>query len=176
MRVFLAIDVSPAQVEQIVLLQKQVAHPCVKLTDSYHITLAFFGDVSVAELLDIRKKLSSIVCPKMNLTTATKIGCFSNWNRLRVIFLNVMYNKTLNQLAIKISNLFPAAFDRDGKFVAHITLGRVKQEIVGGEYATFLQSIDVTALSWKVEELVLYESILEPSGPVYKRLGCVKLN
>ena len=194
MRVFLAIDVvqtasakstssvqsalSGLSAEDILeSLRTQISHPCVKIAREAHITLSFFGEISPAEVAMIQQQLKTIVCPTFTLATDSKLGVFSNWNRLRVIYVPVFYNKTLNQLAIKLQNMFPSLDTSRGEFLPHITLGRVKQEIAdGGVYAAHLQSIRVEpSISWKVNELVLYESVLTVQGPVYKRLSSVKL-
>ncbi len=176
MRLFLAIDVPSDIVVQLSALQREVAHPSVKLSEHFHITLSYFGDVSPADMMIIQQQLKKIVCPAFNLKLETKLGAFSNWNRLRTIFVGVQYNKILNQLAIKLQNLFPDLETSRSVFAPHITLGRVKHEIIGMEYANHLQSLIVEPFSWRVNELALYESVLRAEGPTYKRISSVKLN
>jgi len=176
MRLFLAIDVPQDVAAQLSLLQKEIAYPSVKLSEHFHITLSFFGDVSPADMMIIQQQLKKIICPTFNLRSESVLGAFSNWNRLRTIFVAVQYNKILNQLAIKLQNLFPELESSRSVFEPHITLGRVKHDIIGDEYAKHLQSLIVESFSWRVTELVLYESVLRAEGPTYKRISSVKLN
>ncbi len=174
MRVFLAINVGHEN--ELSAISSQIAHKGVKLVDHYHITLAFFGDLSTAELINLKFLLDKLHHPSFTLTTSNHIDCFSNWNRLRVLFLPVEYHKLLNQLALKIQNLCRDVFDLPNSFEPHITLGRVKFPIVDEAYISAMQQLRCEPISWKVTELVLYESTLLPKGAEYKRIGSVKLD
>jgi 2'-5' RNA ligase len=69
-------------------------------------------------------------------------------------------------------------FENDRQnFVPHLTVGRIKKELI--HKRSFQQKIDPFNSQFiqdvKVNEVILYESILKPTGPVYKVVNCFKL-
>ena len=54
-------------------------------------------------------------------------------------------------------------------FKPHLTLGRIKTLVNRQDFKTILDKYKATELqNLVVEEIILYESILLPEGPVYK--------
>jgi 2'-5' RNA ligase len=102
-----------------------------------------------------------------------KSGIFGSRYDPRVIWLGTNNNQELTALGEDVLNsLDVAGFSRDRQnFVPHLTLGRIKQltnkkyfqEVIAQYHETFFQKLTV-------EQFYLFESILQPSGPVYKVL------
>jgi len=162
MRLFIAID-APS-FSHISLQNKSFRN-----TSHFHITLAFFGDVDLTQMIAIKSKFDHIVAESFTLQTKCEFGAFANWNKLRTVYVPIEQNKYLTQLVLKIWNLF-SEFNLGKEFTPHITIARVKNEIQDKAIIKNLQSQKFEFQKWKVSEIVLYESILTPNGSEYRIL------
>jgi 2'-5' RNA ligase len=142
--------------------------------ENLHITLRFLGEIDemqkenvVSTLNRIRNKYDSF---EMNLE---HLGCFPHPSRPRVLWIGVgQGGDILNAIAGQIEDdLGEKGFKREGRFHAHLTIGRVKKPC------------NVDALLMKpfcsenmlVHSINLYESLLKPEGPVYRVLHSFSL-
>jgi len=98
------------------------------------------------------------------------LGIFGSSYRPRIIRVNVENSARLKAFGNDVLNkLEKAGFPSDRQnFVPHLTLGRIKyiqdkkmlQEIISKYQLVLFQNV-------RVEEFILYESILHPAGPEY---------
>ena len=170
MRVFIAIDPSIEVQEYIKSVQNGLDDTLVKLrlTSSFHLTLKFLGDVKQPK--EIIEKLSSVKFDKFELKTSN-IGVFPNQNYIRVIWLGLQENLTLNKLQNDIENsLKEFKFKKDFKFHPHFTLARVSFVKDKVKFKDSLKKIKSEEKSFPVNKFILYESKLTKQGPVYKTL------
>ena len=144
-----------------------------------HLTLAFLGDteeerIKVAAIM-LKQKCSSFGEFDFNLSGT---GVFKDFSDPRVIWIGIENSEKLVELhdAIK-TGLDDTGFKtEDRPFRPHITIGRIKfikninalKEVIERYRNTDIQKVIV-------KEVILYESTLKPSGPVYKSAGIFSL-
>jgi 2'-5' RNA ligase len=183
-RIFIAIKVDPGQSLMRIYssLRSLLGSEKIKWTDpaNIHLTLAFLGDtaddlISVAGII-LKQKCAGFGDFKFNLNGA---GVFKNYRDPRVIWIGIEPNENLIQLNDRIlTGLKDAGFKlEDRQFRPHITLGRIKsiknpdalRSALGEYQESQIQEVHV-------KEVILYESILKPTGPVYKPIGNFSLS
>lgn len=174
-RAFVAVPV-PARVFQAFSNLKTVFdRPGVRVRwvrpSNLHLTLRFLGDVdrsAVPELeAAIRAELHSIGRFEV---TFCGIGMFPNWRRPRIIWAKVIEgHEKLIELAKSVNyGLEKAGFSQETRpFRPHLTLGRVVQFSSDGKTLSAAQHFQGPAMTESVSRIVLYESVLHRSGPVY---------
>lgn len=144
-----------------------------------HVTLAFLGDteevmINIASIL--LKKICTDVCEfSFNLQGT---GVFRSYNDPRVFWCGIAHSQELINLNKQVMiGLADAGFRMEERyFKPHITLGRIKsirdisrlKNAVDQFQSTLIQKVFV-------RDVILFESILKPSGPLYKPLGRFKL-
>jgi len=134
-----------------------------------HINLRFLGDLDknrVNTLSEELKALESKYGPILAFLTG--VGAFPSLKNPRILFLGVKH-KNENNLIKLYSDLGPILNHQnipteDRPFIAHITLGRIKEaknsvEFIGEE---------MPDIEFKIGTFELMESILTPHGPEYK--------
>ncbi len=169
-RLFLAIRPSPEVVEHLAKIQERLRTAIRGVRwvapANRHLTLAFLGEVEEEEeriLTGLFKaSASKAPCMKLNLQG---LGAFPSLTRARVIWAGISGElEPLTGLYKAITAGLDNAFK---KFSPHITLGRVKGRPLCGSALKSFKEVPVTPIEWVVREVVLYESTLRPSGPIY---------
>lgn len=182
-RIFIAVKIEPGPTLLKILGSLKAVLASEKINwvnpENIHLTLAFLGDTD-----EERIKVLSIMLKR----TCTGFGEFSFrlnatgifkdlrdprvlWAGIegfeKLVMLNDVINTGLKDTGFRIENR---------QFKPHITLGRIKflknmeslKSALEMYKDTFMQNVNV-------EEVILYQSILRPEGPVYKPLGIFKL-
>lgn len=144
---------------------------------SIHITLRFLGYIEPVLVQSVSQRLSAIASnvPPFELA-AEAPGCFPNCRNPRVIWAGLADPAgTLTHLQ---SSVLQGTRDfgqppEDRPFKPHLTLARVKH--LSRENARSLQAaieeISWNPPSWKVNELVFFQSHLSQAGPAYQPLA-----
>ena len=182
-RIFIAIDINKNRaltrlVESYKLALKDEKIRWVEPAN-IHLTLAFMGESDEDQV----SKAGEIMREAANNFESFEItfngtGVFRDIRQPRVIWLGIEAPQSLYDLreviceALKEEGLY-----RDEKpFRPHLTLGRMKYIANKNVLAEILKSSGSHDLpSQTVNELILYESILKPDGPVYSLLRIVRL-
>lgn len=143
--------------------------------ENMHLTLKFFGETPENRI----EKINSIISETKNVFSPFNIeikntGIFGSTYKQKVIWFGTGNSENLKKLAEHLlENLDKNGFLRDRQnFVPHLTAGRVKdvvnkklfQNIIDEYKSSFIQEI-------KVESIMLFESLLFPSGPQYKKIS-----
>jgi len=144
-----------------------------------HITLAFLGDTE-EEMITIAGILLKKVCIDFHRFSFNLLGTgiFRSYSDPRVLWCGIAQSQELVSLHKSIiSGLTDAGFKMEERhFKPHITLGRIRsirdnvilKRAVEQFQSTIIQKVFVS-------EVILFGSILKPSGPVYKPIGRFKL-
>jgi 2'-5' RNA ligase len=182
-RIFIALKVEAGDVllRMLSSLKSLLGNEKIKWVDpgNIHLTLAFLGDTE-----DDRIKVAGImlknVCSGFGEFdfTLTGAGVFKNYNDPKVIWIGIEESEKLIKLNDIINTgLKDTGFKvEDRQFRPHLTIGRIR----------FIKNIDTlkSALDMyqntlvqkvHVSEIILYESILKPTGPIYKLVGIFRL-
>ncbi len=141
-----------------------------------HLTLAFLGSITPDKIETIGKILketaSQITLIRLKLS---KIGCFPNPARPRIIFVSLEGElDKLNLLATKIRKELKKVniyFD-EKPFLSHITLGRIKRK---QNLSHLIEEIQVKKVEFVANQVTLTQSTLTTSGPIYKELKSILL-
>jgi 2'-5' RNA ligase len=182
-RIFIAVKIDPdASLMKIFnTLRTGLKDERIKWTETrnLHITLSFLGDTETGRIGSIDGMLHNIAGSLEPFVISVRgAGLFRNIKDPRVIWLGI-------EPSVGMENLFTAVREGlkntginsgDGRFTPHLTLGRIKgirntdvlRKLVTEYSAVEIQRQDIN-------EVILYESILLPAGPVYRAIGKYKL-
>ena len=183
-RTFIAIKIIPEKklTELFSHLHNSLKAEEIKWVDinNLHLTLRFLGETNREQVSETIKVLEIIASHFNSFQIEIKgVGVFKNKMQPRVLFLSVVNNLILKELADKIrENLNFMEFDEDEKtFNPHLTLGRIKYiENKDAFYALANRYSNEKIQSFTVSEITFYQSILSTAGPTYKPIKIVKLN
>ncbi len=173
-RLFIAVSV-PENIKKD-LLAKISLPPGFKITrpENLHITVLFLGDTPEEEMPEIirllEKSLSDQKCFDLAIDS---FGQFPERGFPAIIFVTGKNGKAeLINLAGKIREPLEKIGFKDNKpFKYHITVARNKFR----EKAEFKPAQIPVNYTFKVAEVILYKSDLQPAGPVYSALKVIKL-
>lgn len=177
MRVFIGLPIDKVWLEKIKTIQKEwkpkfnskISWP---LPINHHITLKFLGEVKEEQVDSIKKVLAKITFKPFPLTFA-RVGFFYAKKEVRVVWIGFRESKPLLRLFSEIEDsLYSLNFAREQrKFLAHLTLARVKKFLPQDPWQAFAQELNQQDWPFlKIEKLVFWQSILQPQGPLYKPL------
>jgi RNA 2',3'-cyclic 3'-phosphodiesterase len=144
-----------------------------------HLTLKFLGDIDERQIEPVGQVLERELSLFPRFTINAKgLGVFPDAKRPRVLWVGVE-GKPLAALAEKVEkSLASLGFAQENrKFTPHLTIGRWRQ------FKRSNKDLTDALAKWQdrdfngstVHELVLFQSILGPSGAEYRRLKAVRL-
>ena len=148
-------------------------------TANIHITLAFLGDTGENAIKGIISMLAERCEGFGHFELVLKgSGYFRNIADPRIIWTGIEPSEKLNQLyrliLIGLKDLSIKIEDRP--FKPHLTIGRIKQLNDKESFLEVTEEFKDYAIQLvPVNEVILFESILLSSGPVYKPIVKVKL-
>lgn len=178
-RLFIAVDFSDEIKDRILNFQKEIRkriYGDIKWVEreNFHLTLKFLGEVSedlIPHIEDTMIEVSNFVNPFYLFLQG--FGAFPSVNNPRVLWIGV--RDEVNSLKILFDllerRLIRKGFVKEEKpFSPHLTIGRVK-----GREVRFLEMYDFPEEKVFIDEIILFESILTPQGPIYNPVFKVKL-
>jgi RNA 2',3'-cyclic 3'-phosphodiesterase len=181
-RSFIAIKISPSEefLAAFQVLKSQLSNEKINWVDinNLHLTLKFLGNVPKETINLIKNELKVIQSVHPFKFQIDGIHILKNIQNPRIIYSKVEAGQELFDLANKIDDCLYKLdlFQREKKFLPHLTLGRIKSlkgkdnlELVLHDFRKiYLQEVEC-------REFHLFESILTPSGPIYIVLETFKL-
>ncbi len=182
-RLFIAIDPEPAMLDTIFRLTSSmkreypVAGVRYTAPQNLHLTLLFLGDTEEDIIPKINRDLERI-CHNFKEfdLELSDLGAFPSQRNPRIIWLGVKNPGPVSALAKAIIyNAGLVAEPEKVRFTPHLTLGRIAEASRGTSSETFSKLFaklgHVKAGSTRIREVLLYESVLKPGGPVYTILS-----
>lgn len=148
--------------------------------ENMHLTLKFFGKTPGDKV----EKINSVISNSLATYTPFNIEIkntriFGSSYNPKVIWFGVDNSEILKSMAECLLNkLDENGFSRDRQnFVPHLTVGRIKdvqnkqrfQSVIDKYKSSFIQKV-------QVDSIILFESLLTPSGPQYKKVSEFSLN
>ena len=177
-RLFVAIDLPDETKDQILSLREHDLPPGRwSLREALHLTLHFIGDVPPAVARAYQRALSKVEVPTFDLRIAG-VGQFPIEARPRMIWAGVENTMPLRALYEAIGQALESeGFVRERRrFHPHITLMRFKKPLRRGLASTWINAhVDFFTEPVRVDDFVLFESDLKPTGPVYTKRASYQL-
>ncbi len=146
---------------------------------NYHVTLKFLGNINENEISTIVDCMEHIgeKTPAFTLGLSNT-GLFKNISNPRVLWMGIELNEILNKLNENIEHeLLKIGYPKENKsFNPHLTFARVKKITDIPALKTLLAKYDHCNINeFKIENFIVYESILKNKNPLYKELKKIKL-
>lgn len=174
-RTFIAIHIRPDRnlLQLISEIRKSLHGSTINWVNpaTLHLTLCFLGNTTPAQIKYILRESQGIFGNLESFQLELKgLGKFGSGSNPKVLWVGFEANDALSNLAGQTKEMVRrAGFDDDERaFRPHLTLGRIKWLKEAGKLTTQLEAYrEVTFQRMMVNEVVFYESILRPAGPLY---------
>ncbi|ACN99242.1 2'-5' RNA ligase [Sulfurihydrogenibium azorense Az-Fu1] len=142
--------------------------------ENFHITYKFLGNTKVEKINDILHILNKDFNKELEVNITLKgLGVFPNLDDPKVLFFKVLENEILKEIFLNLEEkLYSIGYKKEIKpFIPHITILRIK-EVKQAQFVEKLKKYE-EKLFLKQETITvnLIESILNPTGAVYKKLN-----
>lgn len=178
-RVFIAVKIEPEEelLKMFSSFKNGLKNESIKWTETsnVHITLVFLGDTEEQRIKEIDQLLKGICSGYGEFEVILAgAGVFRSISDPRVIWAGISYSKELADLnkAITVRLHETGTRIEERIFNPHLTLGRIKRihevSILSGIIKNYTNK-EIQRI--RVKEIILFESILRPEGPIYKPLG-----
>ena len=177
-RTFIATKITPGDklLNAYRYIQDELENEKIKWVDSqqFHITLFFLGDTDEEQIPYIRNSLREVLTPfsafNMHLSG---LGLFKNIHKPRVLWTGIHQFERMKEIKTQIDRQMKAlGFTPEKReFKPHLTLGRIKWINNKKKLENLLdQYKDEDFHEVTINEIIYFESILKPQGPVYKAI------
>ncbi|MCX7985691.1 MAG: RNA 2',3'-cyclic phosphodiesterase [Bacteroidales bacterium] len=164
----------------------------IKWVESHqlHLTLCFLGNTQLSLINSIDTIVEHVGSHNKRFEAEIiQLSTFGQSRNPRVLWMGVRPVDKFRQLHIQLVTSLMESFAKinepmtipvlevDNKFVPHLTLGRFKSTLKPEKINEYLVQHSQTIFGcWPIDRLILYESILTPSGPNYKIVKSVALS
>lgn len=182
-RLFVAVKIHPNDLllDSYKMISQTLASDSIKWVnpDNFHLTLKFLGDIPNKDVANIEVALQEGLQKIQSFNMCIKgFGYFGNLRFPRVLWMGVEPSEGLRQAHAQVNKVLRnwGNSDEHLTFNPHLTLGRIK-ECRNADKILKLEArwIDTIFLQQNIVEIILFESILKPSGPIYKPLNTIHL-
>ena len=183
-RSFLAIELPEAIRRKIEEVQRdlKLSHADVRWVnpENIHLTLKFFGNIDESRIDPIVKSLEGPIQTTSPFSVSIRgMGSFPHFKNPRVIWMGLKEGKEVLVALQKgvDGELKKIGFELEERdFNPHLTLGRTKssqgrEELIGRMEKYREEEFG----NFRVERVILFESDLKPSGPIYTVLRELRL-
>lgn len=148
--------------------------------ENIHLTLKFLGDILPEAVDPISRALSESVRGYDPISLSAKgSGAFPGIKNPRVIWVGLSGQvprlKTLQQTLAE--NLAALGFEKEKRaFKGHLTLGRIKGSVDPVKLNAALNEVmDFETEPFLADRIILFQSDLKPTGPVYTKIASAAL-
>lgn len=185
-RTFIAINISDAArracVGHVEMLKAEFGDGGVRWErpEKLHVTLKFLGSVSGDVVSAVVDRVSDIARSNspfdLQLSSA---GVFPSPSKPRIFWIGLkdQIGATQSIYAELDSECADLGFEREQrKFTPHITIGRAREPERARKLAEKHLQTQVEPVEFRVAEIVVYESKLQPTGSIYSVVDAVPLN
>jgi 2'-5' RNA ligase len=148
--------------------------------ENMHLTLFFLGDTSETQISPISRELTLLLAESKPFSITLKgFGIFKNVHDPKVLWIGIEQSEILYDMKNLVDKaMINSGFEVDNKvFKPHLTLGRIKNLTNKSALIEWIEKYrDHFFQDVLVNEIIFYESILSPKGPVYKVMKTFKLS
>lgn len=168
-RCFIALDFPREIVSEIERVQKELDKKKMfigKLAEpeNLHLTLKFLGEIEPEKIEKIKLKLGEIKLEKF-MGYLGELGVFSS-NFIKIVWARIL-GKKVEELQKQIDEKLEGLFEKEERFMSHLTIARVKKVKDKKVFLQELEKINVKNLGFSVEKFYLFKSELKETGSVY---------
>jgi RNA 2',3'-cyclic 3'-phosphodiesterase len=181
-RAFVAIKITPDEefLRAFQVLKNQLVNEKINWVEieNLHLTLKFLGNVTSETVLILLRELKKIKSTPSFHFQITGIHLFKDIHTPRIIYSEIKTGPELSELAKEVDNCLYTLnlFQREKKFLPHLTLGSIKSVKGKNNLELVLQDLKkLYCQQVECREFILFESILTSSGPIYKPIETFKL-
>ncbi len=183
-RSFIAIDLPAAVIGRLEDAQRELKAFKLRAKwvkpENIHLTLRFLGNIAPGRIDEIADAMVQAVEERLALVLKLRgIGFFPGIRRARVIWIGLGGQvQQLFALQRKLEqHLADIGFAGEKRpFKAHLTLGRIRQNVPAAVMRRIVDEFsDFGSADFTAGRVCLYQSDLQPSGPVYTCLKQVEL-
>ena len=173
MRTFISIDLPKEVKKEIKNVQDSLPDFIGKKTEfeNLHLTLKFLGELDERKVDEVRKRLFSVKIRGFD-AEIDGIGAFSE-NFIRIVWLHL---KGAEQLQEAIDEVLKDLFEKERRFMSHITIARIKKIKDKKEFLKKIKEMKTPRIKFKVRDFGFKKSELFPKGPVYEEIEKYALN
>lgn len=182
-RCFVAVEI-PASIQGLLppiqeALRSKIGKASWTKPGNFHLTLKFLGDIHHEVIGEVSQAVQAVAETQVPFSLEIGgIGAFPNLIRPRVVWVGIKHGASaLGRLAeavnIQLAQLgYPTGFSRNGRFHAHLTLGRLRSRINLKPFTTLFRKYDtIDGATMTVNEIALMRSQLHPSSAIYTPLN-----
>lgn len=183
-RLFLAVDYTPD--EEILTVYNTLKHQ-LRFDQIYwiepqlmHITVRFFGSTDVTQIPSIVSALREVALRYKAFEIQThQLGVFGSRYQPRVLWMGfdgveplIKIRQDLDEVLTQIPKS-----PHEGRFVPHTTLARIQKIEDKPRFRRIMETIQsgFPLQKIRIEQLILYQSILTQEGPIYKPVDVIAI-
>ncbi len=189
LRTFIAVPLSKAVTQELDKLQRRLmrAFPAHAVrwvpAENIHLTIHFLGDILPQRIEPIKEALTVVArnVPPFSFT-AGQLGAFPNTSRPRVVWVGISDTASWLALLHEAVNesMEHLGYIREARrFSPHLTLGRIRRRAGQEDVRNVGKTLSATQIGTlgivTVETLILFQSVLRPSGAEYTPMATFKL-
>lgn len=172
-RCFIAIDLPEACKRELISVQEQIKKTRLfegKYTEpeNIHLTLKFLGEIEAEKIMKVKERLKTVPFKPFGITI-TKFGVFSE-SFIRIVWAQAE-GKELYKLQKQIDSILEPLFQKEERFMGHITIARVKQVKEKEKLLAVVQKIKMHQGEGSIKKFTLRKSTLTSEGPKYEDLA-----
>ncbi|HTW96346.1 MAG TPA: RNA 2',3'-cyclic phosphodiesterase, partial [Candidatus Methylomirabilis sp.] len=138
-------------------------------SDDVHITVEFLGDLDKEKIREVESILARVCVNYSALEFALEhFDAYPDFTNPKVLVVGI---KDETGLGLALQSEIHDELDKLGLIInhnrswqPHLTVARVKAE---WDRAGHYRKLPIEQISWRVDKVILFESKLEPDGPVY---------
>ncbi len=166
-RAFISVDIPDGVKKQITKIQDSLPEFLGKKTEkeNLHLTLKFLGEIDEEKAGLVKEKLRSIKIKKFE-SVIDEIGVFSE-HFIRIVWIHM---GGCDKLQKEIDNALEGLFEKERRFMSHLTIARIKKIRNKKEFLDNLSKIKIKESRFIVDKFYLMKSDLNRNGPVYSVL------
>lgn len=172
LRTFISLDFPKEIVNEIRKIQEFLPEFDGKKTEveNLHLTLKFLGEIDEDFLERVKNILSELNSSKLYLKFG-KVGFFSE-KFIRIVWIEIIGCDNLQK---EIDSSLENLFEKEKRFMGHLTLARIKHINNKENFIDELNKIPVPNISFEVNNFKLKKSVLRKNGPVYSNIEVYSL-
>jgi RNA 2',3'-cyclic 3'-phosphodiesterase len=173
MRLFVALEIPDDVKDELVALPADKGARRTK-RDQLHLTLRFIGDVEQAQFAAIKNALAEVKAAPLEMQFRG-VGQFPPRKQARVLWVGIAPNPALDtmQKAIETKLRGTGLTAADYPFNAHITLARIDPPQDVSRFLEMHQAFESRVM--RVEQFMLFSSVLSPQGSIYRHEAVYQL-